>query len=193
MIVLSLLTAGFLTALGWWREVGFNSPSQWRNLGLVVVPLLAVVGLPLVGGILPGTLTSALYFLVGYLLTAFHEEVIFRGLFLRILGPTGRARAIWISSLLFGLAHIANLFVRSNPFLVFAQMVGAGTGGVGMAGLRFGTNTIWLVLAIHFLEDFLLHYTRLPVVPVNVAQSVILFGVGLYILWKRRQEEKSSL
>ena len=192
LIVLAILTAVTLLALRWWQEVGFNSPAQWRSMGLLVVPLLAVVVLPLIGGVQSFPLNTTLYYAVGYTLTAFHEEVIFRGMILRILGPAGRTRAIWLSALLFGLAHGANLFVRANPFLVLAQMVGAATGGVGMAALRFRTNTIWFVIAIHFFEDFLLRYTRLPAIPVNVAQSVILFLVGLYILWKYRRKEQTT-
>jgi uncharacterized protein len=192
LIVLVILTVAALTALGWWGEVGFNSPSQWRSLGLLVIPLLMVVVLPLVRGAQSLALGTALYYVAGYALTALHEEVIFRGMILRILGPAGRTRAIWMSALLFGLAHAANLFVRSNPFLVLAQMVGAGTGGVGMAALRFKTNTIWTVMALHFFEDLLLHYTNLPAIPVNVAQSVVLFFVGLYILWKYRHDEKAT-
>ena len=154
LIILAILTALILTALGWWREVGFNVPAQWRSMGLVVIPLLAVIALPLVRGAQSVPLDTTLYYVTGYALTAFHEEVVFRGLILRVLGPAGRARAIWVSALLFGFAHGANLFVRANPFLVLAQMVGAGTSGVGLAALRFRTNTIWVVIAIHFFEDF---------------------------------------
>jgi uncharacterized protein len=192
LIVLSIVAGTALVALHWWQQVGFNSPAHWRNQALPVVPFLAVIVLPLVRGVQSLPLSTSLYYMVGYVLTAFHEEVVFRGLILGILGPAGRARAIWLSALLFGLAHGANLFVRSNPFLVLAQMVGAGTSGVGLAALRSRTNTIWFVMAIHFFEDFLLRYTRLPAIPVNVAQSVILFLLGLYILWTYRREERAN-
>ena len=155
------------------------------------MPLIAVVVLPLLRGAQSVPLNTGLYFVAGYVLTAFHEEVVYRGVILGILEPAGRTRAIWLSALLFGLAHSANLLVRSNPLLVLAQMVGAGTGAVGLAGLRLRTNTIWIVMGIHFLEDFLLHYTRLPAIPVNVAQSVILLLVGLYILWRFRREAQA--
>jgi hypothetical protein len=62
---------------------------------------------------------------------------------------------------------------------------------VGLAALIFRTRTIWVVIAIHYCEDLFLRYTRLPVIPVNVVQSVILFLVGLYILWKYRREDHS--
>ena len=189
LIVLAVLTAIAVTLLGWWREAGFNAPGQWRGLGYLVVPFLAVIVLPLASGWQSVPFGTALYYLAGYGLTAFHEETLMRGVVVRILAPGGRARAVWLSALLFGLLHAPNLFVRSSPALVLAQMVGAGTSGVGLAALRLRTNTIWFVIAIHFFEDILLRYTRLPAIPINVAQSVILFAVGLYILWRTGKEK----
>lgn len=191
VIALALIAAIILTTLRWWRLVGFNAPAEWRHPLLLIVPLLAVVALPLVRGVQALSLDTSLYLIAGYVLTAFHEEVVFRGMVLGVLAPSGRTRAIWLGALLFGLAHSANLLVRSNPFLVLAQMVGAASSAVGLGALRFRTNTIWFVLGIHFFEDLLLHYTRLPAIPVNVAASVILFCVGLYILWTYRRESMS--
>jgi uncharacterized protein len=126
-----ILTALAVTLLGWWRAVGFNMPTHWRSLSLVIIPFLAVIVLPLVRGIQSVSLNLTLYYLVGYALTAFHEETIFRGLILRMLCPSSRTQAIWFSALLFGLAHGANVFVRASLILVLAQMVGADRAGWG--------------------------------------------------------------
>jgi len=189
LIVITLLTVAAVSALGWWRVSGYNSPDQWRSLGLLVVPYVVLGALPLVLGISLAPASTGLYFLLAYALVALHEETIFRGVILRILGPRGARQAILISSLLFGLSHLTNLFVRSNPFLTLAQVVGAFSSGVGLAAVRLRTNTIWFVLGLHFLEDFLLRFTRLPAIPLNVAQSVILLFYGLYLMRNRQALE----
>jgi len=192
LIVITLLTVAAVSALGWWRVSGYNSPGQWRSLGLLLLPYITLGALPLVLGINQVPTSSGLYFLLAYALVALHEETIFRGVIVHILGPRGPRQAILISSLLFGLSHLTNLFVRSNPFLTLAQVVGAFSSGVGLAAVRLRTNTIWFVLGLHFLEDFLLHYTRLPAIPLNVAQSVILLFYGLYLMRNRQALETAQ-
>ncbi len=189
LVVISLLTVVMVSVLGWWRVSGYNKPAQWRSLALVILPYLTVGVLPLILGINQVTLSTSLYFLLAYVLVALHEETIFRGVILHTLTRKGPRQAILFSSILFGLSHITNLLVRSNPFLTLAQMVGAFSSGVGLAAVRMRTNTIWFVLGLHFLEDFLLHYTRLPAIPLNVAQSVILLLYGLYLMRDRQALE----
>jgi hypothetical protein len=82
----------------------------------------------------------------------------------------------------FGAAHLLNVLFRANPFLVFAQAVGAFSEGVGFGALRLRTNTIWPLIFFHFSEDLLLRFTRLPAIPLNVLQSVVLLVYGIYLL-----------
>lgn len=170
-----------LSILGWQRAIGFNSPARWRSLHLLWLPAVAVVALPFLRGV--GTIEARnfAFLVVGYALTGFYEEALFRGLILRVLEPLGVRRAILLSALLFGAAHLVNVLFR-NPAIVLAQAVGAATEGVGLAALRVRTNTLWPVIVLHALEDLLLHFGRLPAIPVNVAQSVILFAYGLWLL-----------
>lgn len=181
MGALIVVLVALLTTLGWWRVVGFNCPGQWRALRLLWLPAAVVLVLPCLKGIaLPGAGTLA-FWIVGYSLTGFYEETLMRGVILRVLRPRGPVQAVLISAALFGLLHVTNLVLR-NPAIVLAQMVGAATEGVGLAALRLRTNTLWPVIAIHALEDLLLHVSRLPVIPVNVVQSIIFFAYGLYLL-----------
>jgi len=50
--VVSVLLAGGITALGWWRDVGFTAFRDWRQTGWIVLPGLLTL-LPLVAGIKP--------------------------------------------------------------------------------------------------------------------------------------------
>src|SRR5690242_9076664 len=95
---LALIVAVALTALGWWRAVGFNRPAQWRDLRVLWLPALVVVVLPLLSGIKALDPATTLTLIVGYLLVGLREEAIYRGIMLRVLGPAGRWRAVLLSS-----------------------------------------------------------------------------------------------
>jgi membrane protease YdiL (CAAX protease family) len=113
------------------------------------------------------------------------EEGLMRGIVLRVLKPTGSTRSVVISSLLFGLMHIGNLLYR-NPFIVFAQMIGAFVHGIGLSAIRLRTNTIWFPVILHGLHDLALKYTNFPAIPLDVVQVTLLMVYGIYLLrgWK---------
>src|SRR5918993_224692 len=87
----TVLALGLLVWTGWLGEAGFNRMSQWRNLRLLLFPLL-VCALTLSGGLFgsgPASLVSA--FLTA-LIAAFGEEIVFRGLLWRGIAPAGAGR-----------------------------------------------------------------------------------------------------
>lgn len=182
LCVLTLIVVVVLTGLGWWRSIGFNPPAEWRDLRLLLLPAIIIIVPPLLGGIKPVEPASLAYLLLAYALVGLREEALHRGMLLRILQPLGPRRAVLISGLLFGLAHLSNLVARSNPVIVFAQAVGAFCDGVGFAALRLRTNTLWFLVVLHALHDLLLRYTRLPAIPLDVAQVTLLLFYGLYLM-----------
>jgi hypothetical protein len=182
LALLTVITLAFVTCLGWWRVAGFNAPSAWRNLGVLVLPAVVIVVPPLLGGlkaIEPGNL---LYLVVAYTLVGLREEALWRGVVLHGLKPLGTARAAILTGVLFGLSHLANLAVRSSPVVVIAQVIGAICDGIGFSVLRLRTQTIWFLIALHALHDLLLQLTALPSIPLDVVQVTILLLYGLYLL-----------
>jgi membrane protease YdiL (CAAX protease family) len=190
LIGLSLLVAVSISALKWWKEIGFNTPAHWQQVGLVIIPFLVVIGLPFLKGINTENLSSLGYLIVGYALTGFMEEGLMRGIVLKVLKPIGINRSVVISSLLFGLMHIGNMLYR-NPFIVLAQMVGAFVHGIGLGAIRLRTNTIWFVIVLHGLHDLLLKFTNFPAIPLDVVQVTLLMIYGIYLLrtWKNKELE----
>jgi uncharacterized protein len=189
---LTVLVAGVLTGLRWWRVAGFNSSSEWRELDLPWVPAVLFVLLPVVVGLHALPPSTAAILVVAYALTGFTEEGWYRGVILRVLGPLGPGRAVVLSAVFFGAAHLGNVLFRSNPFLVFAQAVGAFSEGVGLGALRLRTNTIWPLIVFHFFEDLLLRFTRLPPIPLNIFQSVVMLVYGIYLLRAMRGEAERA-
>jgi uncharacterized protein len=185
LIGLSVMVALILSFLGWWRLAGFNQPSVWRDSYLMWFPFVVVLVLPFLTGIKTSDWSTFVYLVIGYALTGFMEEGLMRGIVLRVLKPTGTARSVVISALLFGLMHIGNLLYR-DPFIVMAQMVGAFVHGISLASFRLRINTIWFPVILHGLHDLALKYTNFPAIPLDVVQVTLLMIYGIYLLrdWK---------
>lgn len=190
VLIVAVLVVGLIAALGFWRRAGYVSATRWRNLGLYVLPI-AILVLPLVGGVRPLAPETLATLAVAYIATAVYEESLFRGVILGLLRPTGTWRAVLLSSLLFGLAHLGNIVLRGNPGLTALQALGAGTQGVGLAALRLRTNTIWPILAIHAVHDLFLQLGYLPIPLADAANSIIMLAYGIYLL--RQSSIRESL
>ncbi len=192
LVVMTVLVALALSALGWWKAAGFNPPAEWRNVGLVVIPFAIVIGLPFLKGIQTSDWGTFAYLVAGYAMTGFMEEGLMRGIVLRMLKPTGITRSVVISSLLFAMLHMTNFLFRS-PAIVLAQMLGAFVHGIGLSAIRLRTNTIWFVVILHGLHDLFLKYTNFPAIPLDVVQVTLIMVYGIYILrsWKRQDAAKT--
>ncbi|HEY8595679.1 MAG TPA: CPBP family intramembrane glutamic endopeptidase [Devosiaceae bacterium] len=181
---LCVATAGLILAVslkGWWRDVGVNSRSEWRDIKWLAVPAVLTL-LPLAAGVQPVDASATLFLAVAYLLTGFAEETMFRGVLLKILGSRGLIASVVIASVLFGLAHLGNIVIRGNAPVIFAQAVGAACFGFGYAATRLRTNTIVPLMLTHMFTDLFLQLGTLPLIPVAVAQDVVLLGYGIYLL-----------
>lgn len=159
LLVLAAAVTALLAATAGWRAAGFRAGVARPRL--LVVPT-AVALAPLLGGVRwPGSGVLAV-FVVGYALTGFFEEALFRGVVLGVLRPVGVWPAVWISSALFACAHLPNVLFGQAPAVTAAQAVGTFCFGVGYAALRLRTGAVWPLMVLHFLTDLLLRTDALP-------------------------------
>lgn len=156
---LALLGALALTALGWWHEVGF-----FRGLDRVTVRAFApicVLPLSIVAGVLIAgpSVTEPTLILGGalaYLLGAFGEEALFRGVILQaFLLRRGAWYAVAASTAFFGLQHSASLAVGLPLAETLVQMlIVAPLVGFGFAAARLTTHRIWPLVVLHALINY---------------------------------------
>jgi membrane protease YdiL (CAAX protease family) len=137
----------------WWHEVGFRLPFQRRLLWLFWLPFVPVVGNLLDGLRVTDLRQTVLYFVMA-VLSGFVEEVLFRGLMLRALLPTGIWRAALITAALFGGMHILNVLAISSLAYALLQVGYATAIGFCYAALVIRTGTIWPLILAHFLTNF---------------------------------------
>ena len=143
--ILAVVLARFL---GRWDETGFNRPSRWRSLRLLLPPLL-VGALALSGGFRLGGAPFLAATLFGVLVAAFAEETLYRGIAWRVLSPTGLLRAAVVTALLSGVLRFGGTLL-SGPWPEATQAsVLAICGGFTYAALRWRTGSIWPVVLLH--------------------------------------------
>lgn len=161
-----LILVGIIAKLGLHSQAGFTPPRQWRALWLVW-PLLGVAVLnlsPLLDGSLvidtthPGLIVLYICLVLSI---GFFEETLGRGLVLSVIlqkwGTTrqGIYRAVFVSSAIFGIAHIFNLCAGRLPFLAnLTQLVYSFFFGVIFAACLLRNNAIWPVMMMHAAIDF---------------------------------------
>jgi uncharacterized protein len=180
----AVLALGLLVWTGWLGEAGFNRMSEWRNLRLLLFPLL-VCALTLSGGLFgsgPASLVSA--FLIA-LLAAFGEEIVFRGLLWRALVPAGPVRAVILTSLLSGLL-VLGMTVTEGPWPEAVRLTALTfCGGFTYGALRWRTTSIWPVILAHAVFAFAVSIATLGTFtyPLMMFLSTLGFvAYGLYLL-----------
>jgi uncharacterized protein len=191
----SVFALGLLVWTGWLREAGFNRMSQWRNLRLLLFPLL-VCALTLSGGLFgsgPASLVSAF---LTVLVAAFGEEIVFRGLLWRALAPAGPVRAVILTSLLSGLL-VLGMTATEGPWPEAVRLTALTfCGGFTYGALRWRTTSIWPVILVHTAFAFAVSIATLGVFtyPLMTLLSTLGFvAYGLYLLRSHRARADGGL
>jgi len=192
LVALAAAVTAVLAATGGWRTAGFTARVDQPRV--LIVPTAVAVA-PLVGGVqLPGAGMLAV-FVLGYAVTGFFEEALFRGLIFGVLRPAAVWPAVWISSALFAAAHLPNMLFGQAPAMTLAQAVGTFCFGVGYAAVRLGTGSVLPLMVLHFLTDLLLRIDALPVWAhwtVMVGGDILLLLYGLILLRQAARPDRDT-
>ncbi|GIV91044.1 MAG: abortive infection protein [Chloroflexus sp.] len=183
--------------MGWWKETGFNAPSQWKNGGFIIVPLALLIVPTLFFQPQFPPLNRAIVLAIVTLLIGFQEEAIFRGILLSAFRPQGVMKAVLISAALFGVIHINSLLVGRDPIFVLAQIVASFFGAIGLGALRVRMNTVVPLVLLHAFNDFLQFSATggmeagdvsLTIPILKVVVSALMAVYGLYLLREYKEE-----
>lgn len=153
--VMSLLLIIFISKNKKWSYYGVCSLSNIKmERKYIFIPLLVLAIMPLSAGISQElTLREIGYFFVYMILVAFVEEIVFRGIILRILSRKGIITAIFGSSIMFSVAHLMNTLQAKNLESTIIQTLYAFIIGVILAILVIKTNNIILPIIYHYINN----------------------------------------
>ena len=191
----TVLALGLLVWTGWLREAGFNRMSQWRNLRLLLFPLL-VCALTLSGGLFGSGLASLVSAFLSAFIAAFGEEIVFRGLLWRAIAPAGPVRAVILTTLLSGLL-VLGMTATKSPWPEAVRLTALTIcGGFTYGALRWRTTSIWPVILVHIAFAFAVSIATLGTAtyPLMMLLSTLGFvAYGLYLLRNPRVRADGGL
>jgi len=190
-----VLGLALLAWTGWWRDAGFTRLSRWRNMRLLIFPLLICV-LTLSGGVYiagPAPLASTF---VAVLVATLGEEIIFRGLLWRALVPKGPARAVILTSSLAGLLVLGRA-ATDGPWPEAVRLTALTfCGGFTYGALRWRTTSIWPVILIHTAFAFAVGVATLGTFTFRLVILLSTLGFvanGVYLLRNPRVRADGGL
>ena len=186
-IALALAAAALAVRIGW-RAVE-PAGGRVRDARLLALPAL-FAALPLAGGLRMAGWASLAFLVVMELVVGFSEELVFRGLILRALLPSGATRAVLVSSALFGLVHLGNIVYGASVAVTLFQVVGACAFGIGMAAIVLRGGALWPAMLIHALANAALRFSyitpqRLPTPLMSAIVMTLMLIYGAALLWRK--------
>ncbi|MFF2548411.1 CPBP family intramembrane glutamic endopeptidase [Kitasatospora sp. NPDC058063] len=152
-VALALLRAWGLLAAG--GVAGPGVMARWP----VLLPVTVLAGLAALPGIEGGTATLA-GGVVLMLAIGVSEELSSRALVLEVARPLGPVRAGALTAVLFGVGHLDNwLFFDAPLGNTLWQVLEAGAFGFLLCGARLYIGSVWPLVLLHALADYLEIYS----------------------------------
>ncbi|MEU3571301.1 CPBP family intramembrane glutamic endopeptidase [Kitasatospora sp. NPDC036755] len=134
---------------------GLGAVARWPAL----LPVAVLAGLAALPGIEGGTATLA-GGVVLMLSIGLNEELASRALVLELARPLGAVRAGVLTAVLFGIGHLDNwLFFGAPLGNTLWQVLEAGAFGFFLCGARLYIGSIWPLVLLHALSDYLEIYS----------------------------------
>ena len=173
-----------------YQRIGFAQKAVTGGLDILSLPMNRTS--PPEGGFLtPEPLYPIIVILYPFIVSALFEEVVFRGLVLKMLlrkmGGTkkGIVIAFITSATLFGIVHSVHLF-WDTPFSVFSSVIFAAAGGFFLGAIYLRTKTLVAPILLHALFNlasmvFLAFTPNTLTTPVEetLADFLVVFFVGI--------------
>ena len=112
-----------------------NDETSWKSAAGILLGIINIIGI------------------------GFREETIYRGIIANNLGiaygkdSRGVWKAVIISGLIFGLAHLTNIIAGANPLKALTQVVSACAIGIYLAAVYYRGGNLWTMMLIHSITD----------------------------------------
>lgn len=144
------------------KQMMLTTHFRWQSLKYYTLPLLLVVGLPLItGGYQFDAVDSVIFW--NMLSIGFFEEVLIHGMFMGLIltkwgySHQNLKKASIIGAIIFGLLHLSAITADpTDPHLIqwkIATVVFATFISIGFAGLVWQSQSIWGAALVHALID----------------------------------------
>jgi membrane protease YdiL (CAAX protease family) len=184
-----LLYLLILWQFGWLRPAGFQSVGRWQAWLIMIGASIFELGLTIyvLNGHFAWRNLTVLADPPAFFLVGLFEEIAFRGLILYALLCSwgdkrfGVLKSVIISSLLFGLGHLATVMTGNTlPGAIF-QASSTTISGILYAALVLYGRSIWPAVIGHFLVDSI-GYGNLTYIPDVTLANLSIFWIQIPLL-----------
>jgi len=175
---------------------GASGLSRGVHLLAVAIPVgVLVLTAVSVGGFPARPASEVIWFIAFALLIGVVEELVYRGWFLSLLLPRGRAVAVLVSSLLFAVSHAVNALAGQDVATSIRQVIFAFLFGIVAALLYLLLGTLWVAIGFHALNDLIQFLGAESTRPVTdlVTMGMLLAAVAVLLPLLRRQHRATSV
>lgn len=179
--------------LGLKNTAGFNKKGFKKGLILGIPFLIIGIGSVIFSNIGADfsnirhiSIFNTILFTINMLFVGINEEIWMRSLVLNGLMKKYEKNSIWkpiiISSLIFGLVHLPNIFFV-EPLTLLIQVINAMCGGILFATIFIKSKNIFSVIIIHALTDWISLFIASCFIGANSALSMsINLGQALFMI-----------
>lgn len=191
--VMLLMVLPFAAQVGA-HGLGLRPVPARRHLWVLIFPTLTVAyGFAL--GFQQVPIGTLVFVLLSVALAGVVEEVAFRGVLLTSLRPIGVWPAVAVSSALFGLMHVTNMFLGSPWYSVLLQVTFAAMAGTGYAAMRLRTGSLWPPILLHAVYDLTFRVAAVEPGSMFLNSVHLLHGAGwlVYALVVLRASKRLAL
>lgn len=192
-IIITIICYLLILKLGLKNTAGFNKKGFKKGLILGIPFLIIGIGSVIFSNM--GTdfsnikhisIFNTILFTINMLFVGINEEVWMRGLVLNGLMKKYEKSSIWkpiiISSLIFGLVHLPNIFFV-EPLILLIQVINAMCGGILFATIFIKSKNIFSAIVIHSLTDWISLFIASCFIGANSALSMsINLGQALFMI-----------
>lgn len=185
--VVLVAAVALVVVLGWGRDTGLTQ-FRVREPALLLPPFLVALVWFGTGGV---EVAALLPVTVRMLAVGFGEEIIYRGVILRLLRPWGVVGACALSAVIFGLGHVGNALFFDQPWPQTAHMMVVATlFGLVYAPLRLRVGALWPLGLLHALTNVAETAALIP--PPLWVTAVVAPMALVYAVWLIRPLRRSE-
>ena len=171
-----------------------NEKNSYRKVWYYI-PLILIEIIPIAFVGFSSNITSMQYITLLFFTIAigFNEEIYFRGIVFNFLLVKSRKIAIVLSSVIFGILHLANAFNGKNLVYLVLQVFFAFLVGIVLAEIVSVTKSLWLVIIWHASHDYIANITGDNLdskALIALVLQVIILLIYSICIWKSSIDEK---
>lgn len=161
---------------------------------LYFLPLVLIASVNLWGGlVLQMSVLESVLYVVSMLCVGFIEEIIFRGFLFKAICRENVKRAIFISSITFGIGHIVNLLNNAETFQTLLQICYATAIGFLFTIIFYKSKSLFPCVLTHSAINALSTFARERSQEENILVAVILTIISvLYAVWILKRQSSDG-